>query len=404
MDLADLGVRRVLVLTDAAVSRLPPVETVLRSLEENHVACVVYDRVRIEPNDAVVPGRDRVRRAQSHLRRVRRRRRRLDDRHRQGRQPLHDVSAGRLSGLREPADWQGARGPWTAQAADGDSDDRRHRQRDHRRQRVRPDASPRQDRNLQPPAEADARLPRSGQHPDDAGAGCRIERPRHPQPRGRVVHRAALHRAAAAGSAVAAAVRTRARIRSATSGRSKRSAWCRAFSCAAVDDPSDDEARANMLLAASYAGVGFGNAGVHLPHAMSYPVAGHVRTYRAPGYVTDHPLVPHGLSVILNAPAVFRFTAASSPQRHLQAADALGVEIAHSSARRSRAGLSRIGSPGSCSGSGSPTACARLATPRRTSRRWSEGTLLQRRLTTLSPRPAGVEELTAMFEEAMVAW
>ena len=33
-----------------------------------------------------------------------------------------------------------------------------------------------------------------------------------------------------------------------------------------------------------------------------------------------------------------------------------------------------------------------------------EGTLLQRRLTTLSPRPAGVEELSAMFEDAMVAW
>jgi hydroxyacid-oxoacid transhydrogenase len=171
----------------------------------------------------------------------------------------------------------------------------------------------------------------------------------------------------------------------------------------AVEDPSDDEARAQMILAASYAGVGFGNAGVHLPHGMSYPVSGHVRSYRAPGYPEDHALVPHGFSVILNAPAVFRFTAEANPARHLQAAEALGANV--TGVKDADAGciladritwyMERLGVPNGLKAVGYSTADIPALV---------EGTLPQHRVTKLSPRPAGPDELAALFDAALVAW
>jgi len=175
------------------------------------------------------------------------------------------------------------------------------------------------------------------------------------------------------------------------------------FIVRAVEDPSDDEARANMLLAASYAGVGFGNAGVHLPHGMSYPVSGRVKNYTAPGYVADHPLVPHGFSVILNAPAVFRFTAPSTPERHLQAAEALGVDVSSvTAADAGRALADRI--TWFMQRLKTPNGLAALGYTSSDIPALVAGTLPQHRVTKLSPRPASPEELARLFEEAMVAW
>lgn len=103
-----------------------------------------------------------------------------------------------------------------------------------------------------------------------------------------------------------------------------------------LDAPDDVEARGAMALAASFAGVGFGNAGVHLPHGMSYPVSGMVRNYIPEGYPQDHPIIPHGMAVTLNAPAVFRWTASIDPVRHLWVAQLLGVDT--SRARPDQAG------------------------------------------------------------------
>jgi alcohol dehydrogenase class IV len=88
----------------------------------------------------------------------------------------------------------------------------------------------------------------------------------------------------------------------------------------AVTDGDDLDARRGMAMAATFAGLGFGNAGVHIPHANAYPIAGQVRDFHPAGYPADEPMVPHGMAVSLTAPEAFRFTFAAAPQRHLRAA------------------------------------------------------------------------------------
>ena len=92
----------------------------------------------------------------------------------------------------------------------------------------------------------------------------------------------------------------------------------------AVRDGSDAEAREQMALAATFAGLGFGNAGVHVPHACAYPVAGRVRDYRPAGYPSEEPMVPHGMAVVMTAPAAFSLLFDAAPERHLRAAELLG--------------------------------------------------------------------------------
>jgi alcohol dehydrogenase class IV len=99
------------------------------------------------------------------------------------------------------------------------------------------------------------------------------------------------------------------------------------FLVRAVKDETDDEARHGMMYAATLAGIAFGNSGVHLPHGMAYSVAGMIRDYRPEGYPKDEPICPHGISVIVDAPAVFRHTAPADPERHLESAGFLGADI-----------------------------------------------------------------------------
>ena len=171
----------------------------------------------------------------------------------------------------------------------------------------------------------------------------------------------------------------------------------------AYDDAEDIEARSQMMLAATFAGVGFGNAGCHLPHGMSYPVSGMVRKFSPEGYPQHAPLVPHGMSVILNAPAVFRFTAPTNPQRHLNAARLMGQDVRGASPEDAGDLLAdaivglmqRVNVPNGLSAIGySEDDLDRLV----------EGTLPQHRVVKLSPRPAGAEELRGLFRDSMTLW
>jgi hydroxyacid-oxoacid transhydrogenase len=171
----------------------------------------------------------------------------------------------------------------------------------------------------------------------------------------------------------------------------------------ALEDPSDDEARSQMLLGASFAGIGFGNAGVHLPHGMSYPVSGMVHDYVPEGYHVDHAIIPHGMAVVLTAPAVFRFTAPADPERHLYAAQLMGMDTSAVSVGDAGEVLAsaivdlmrRAGVPNGLRavGYGVDDIPALVA-----------GTVPQHRVTKLCPRPFAEEDLEKLFLDSMTCW
>ncbi|KAI9883319.1 MAG: hypothetical protein M1823_004907 [Watsoniomyces obsoletus] len=176
----------------------------------------------------------------------------------------------------------------------------------------------------------------------------------------------------------------------------------------AVRDPEDTEAQSQMLLAATLAGVGFGNAGVHLCHGMSYPISSqNPGRYRHPGYDVREPLIPHGVSVAVTAPAVFRFTGPSNPERHLAAAEVFGVDI--SKAKRESAGevlgdalaefLAKLG--------GQPRGLKDLGFRSSHVDQLVQGTIPQQRVLMLAPNLSRHEneereQLARLFDDAMM--
>jgi alcohol dehydrogenase class IV len=168
----------------------------------------------------------------------------------------------------------------------------------------------------------------------------------------------------------------------------------------AVRDGDDLDARRDMALAATFAGLGFGNAGVHIPHANAYPIAGQAHSYRPPDYPGDEPLVPHGMAVSLTAPEAFRFTFGAAPDRHLRAAQLLAPDVDAALDEGTlpavlTALMRDIGLPGGVAAVGfGPADIDELV----------DGALKQQRLLATAPRPVRAEDLAGIFERSMDLW
>lgn len=164
----------------------------------------------------------------------------------------------------------------------------------------------------------------------------------------------------------------------------------------AVDHPGDLDAREGMMLAATFAGIGFGNAGVHIPHACAYPIAGLVRDYRATDYPDAEPLIPHGLAVVATAAAAFRFTYPTSPERHEEAARLLGGGMDH-------AGIDALPNviTALCRDVGAPLGPGAFGYDERDIDAIVDGALNQHRLLAVSPRPPTRDDLASIVRRSL---
>ncbi len=158
-----------------------------------------------------------------------------------------------------------------------------------------------------------------------------------------------------------------------------------------------------MALASTFAGIGFGTAGVHIPHAMAYPVAGMVRDYNPPGYKVKEPMIPHGISVVVNAPACFRFTASAWPERHARAAELLGINTHGMSQAEAAYALSEAVIQ-LMRDLGIPNGIGALGYKESDIPDLVKGAIKQERLLINSPRPVGQAELERLFSEAFKYW
>lgn len=172
----------------------------------------------------------------------------------------------------------------------------------------------------------------------------------------------------------------------------------------AVHDGDNLEARADMALAATFAGMGFGNAGVHIPHANAYPIAGRVKDFHPKDYPSHEPMVPHGMSVSLTAPEAFRFTFDADPERHLKAARLLAAGADKNYDCVPDAELLPTVLIDLMRDIDIPNGCGAVGYDSSDISDLVEGTMKQQRLLTTSPKPVTEEDIAGIFERSLNLW
>jgi hydroxyacid-oxoacid transhydrogenase len=169
----------------------------------------------------------------------------------------------------------------------------------------------------------------------------------------------------------------------------------------AVRDGDDEAARMDMAMAATFAGMGFGNAGVHIPHANAYPIAGRVKEYRPEGYPSEEAMVPHGMSVSLTAPEAFRFTFDANPERHLRAAELLapGAPRTDDPAEQLPTALMQL-----MKDIGIPNGIAGVGYGKDDVDDLVDGTMKQARILAVAPKPVQEEDIARIFTGSLENW
>jgi alcohol dehydrogenase class IV len=168
-----------------------------------------------------------------------------------------------------------------------------------------------------------------------------------------------------------------------------------------VRDGQNKAAREAMAMAATFAGMGFGNAGVHIPHANAYPIAGRVKDFHPKDYPQDEPMIPHGMSVALTAPESFRFTFQASPARHLRAARLLapGADEPNNLAEHLPAILRTL-----MRDINIPSGVGAVGYDQSDINALVEGTMKQQRLLATSPRTVTEDDVAGIFARSMNLW